>query len=63
MVSLVPLHCKIYAVNGDNIVAFNIIFVMIDIHMGVIYMCMGFVYLCLARNWYASLFDASLMAC
>jgi hypothetical protein len=62
MVSL-PLHGKIYAVNGDNIVAFNIIFVIIGIHMAVIYMCMGFTYLCIARNWYAFIFDASLMAC
>jgi hypothetical protein len=37
MVSL-PLHSKINAVNGDNIFAFNNSFVIIDIHMGVIYM-------------------------
>jgi hypothetical protein len=36
MVSL-PLHGKIIAVNGDNIVALNKIFVIIDIHIGVIY--------------------------
>ncbi len=36
MVSL-PLHGKINAFNGDNIVAFNNIFVIIDIHIGVIY--------------------------
>jgi hypothetical protein len=36
MVSL-PLHGKINAVNGDNIVAFNNIIVIIDIHIGVIY--------------------------
>jgi hypothetical protein len=56
MVSL-PLHGEIYAVNGDNIVAFNIIFVIIDIHMGVIYTCMGNMYLCIARNHYVFLFD------
>lgn len=43
MVSL-PLHGEIYAVNGDNIVAFNNIFVIIDVHMGVIYTCMGSMY-------------------
>jgi hypothetical protein len=36
MVSL-PLHGKIIAVNGDNIVAFNNIFVIIDINIGFIY--------------------------
>jgi hypothetical protein len=36
-----PLHGKINADNGDNIVAFNNIFAKIDIHMGVIYTCMG----------------------
>jgi hypothetical protein len=40
MVSL-PLHGEIFAVNGDNIVAFNNIFDIIDIHMGVAYTCMG----------------------
>jgi hypothetical protein len=43
MVSL-PLHGKTYTVNGNNIVAFNIIFVIIDIHMGVKHTCMGFMY-------------------
>ena len=43
MVSL-PLHGKIYAVNGENIVAFNNIFVLIDIHMGVIHTCTGFMH-------------------
>jgi hypothetical protein len=43
MVSL-PLHGKINAVNGDNIVAFNNIFVIIDIHIGVIYTWMGILY-------------------
>ena len=62
MVSL-PLHGKIYACNGDIIVAFNIIFVIIDVRMGVLYTCMGLMYLCIARNWYAFLFDALLMAC
>ena len=38
MVSL-PLHGEIYAVNGDNIVAINNIFVIIDIHIGVTYTC------------------------
>jgi hypothetical protein len=36
MVSL-PLHGEIYAVKGDNIVAFYNIFVIIDVHIGVIY--------------------------
>jgi hypothetical protein len=36
MVSL-PLYGKINAVNGDKIVAFYNIFVIIDVHIGVIY--------------------------
>jgi hypothetical protein len=43
MVSL-PLHGKINAVNGDNIVAINNIFVLSDIHMGVVYTCMGIMF-------------------
>jgi hypothetical protein len=43
MVSL-PLHGEIYAVNGDNIVVINNIFVIIDLHIGVTYMCTGVMY-------------------
>jgi hypothetical protein len=43
MVSL-PLHGEIYAFNGDNIVAINNIFVIIDIHIGVAYTCTVVIY-------------------
>ena len=59
MVSL-PLHGEIYAVNGDNIVAFNNNVFIIDIHMGIIYMCMATKYICMATNRYVRLFDATL---
>ena len=62
MVSL-PLHGEIYAVNGDNMVAFNNLFVISDIHMSVIYTCMGFMYLYIARNRYVFLFVPTLQAC
>ena len=62
MVSL-PLHGKIYAVNGDNIVAINNIFVIIDIHIGVTYTCAVVMYWCIAKNRYVFSFYAILMAC
>ncbi len=43
MVSL-PLQGEIYAVNGDGMVASNNIFVIIDKHMGVKFICMRFMY-------------------
>ena len=63
MVSL-PLHGENRALNGDNIVAFQNIYVSINTYMGVMYTCMGFMYLCIAtRNWYVFLFGATLKAC
>ena len=62
MVSL-PLHGEIYAVNGDNIVASNNIFVIIDIHIGVTYTCTVVLYCCIAKNRYVFSFYAILMAC
>jgi hypothetical protein len=62
MVSL-PLHGEIYAVYGDNIVAINNIFVIIDIHIGVTYTCTVVLYCCIAKNRYVFSFYAILMAC
>ena len=49
MVSL-PLRGEIYALNGNNIVAFPKCYVFIDIYMGVMYTCMGFMYLSVYRQ-------------
>ena len=43
MVSL-PLHGEIQAVNGDNMVTFNNIIVVINIYIGQSYLCMGYTY-------------------
>ena len=62
MVSL-PLHGENYALNGDYIVAFRNIHVLINTYMCVMFTCMGFMYLCTARNWYVFLFGATLKGC
>ena len=65
MVSL-PLHGENHALNGDNIVAFQNIYVLINRYMGVMHAMhtyMGCMYLCIARNRHVFLFGATLKAC
>ena len=54
MVSL-PLHGEIYALNGDNIVAFQKCYVLINIYMGVMYTCISIIYICIAERLYVLL--------
>ena len=62
MVSL-PLHGENHTLYGNNIVAFQIIYVLMNTYMGVMHMYMGCMYLCIARNRYVFLFGATLKAC
>ena len=63
MVSL-PLHGENHTLNGNNIVAFQNIYVLVNTCMGVMHsMYMGCMYLCIARNRYIFLFGATLKAC
>jgi hypothetical protein len=63
MVSL-PLHGENHTLNGDNTVAIQNIYVLINTYMGVMDMyIMGCMCLCRARNRYVFLFGATLKAC
>ena len=61
MVSL-PLHGEIYAVYGDNMVAFSNNFVITDKRMGSTYTCMGTKHLYIATSRYVCLINATLKA-
>jgi hypothetical protein len=62
MVSL-PLHGENHALNGDSIVAFQNIYVLINTYIGVVHMYMGCMYVCIAINRSVFLFGATLKAC